>query len=345
MNLPLVSVFVPNYNNAEFLKECINSILSQTYENIEIIISDDASTDRSIDILQQYQDKIIIHQNGFNLGLVENVKLANSLCSGEFVMIVDSDDFIAPNCVQLMLDTAIREKVDIVGCQVQTVGLESGVSNFPIRSNDIVACLYLGNSITYSGSLIRKEVLDKVEKHSKPAHDYLFWIDVAIANYKFRNIPEIGLFYRKHESNETRVNSALLDEVESKHRLHALHNLSDFEYSVREEFIHTEMVSKNGLSRSKDVESALKWLSRLETLSNKSDNTSVREYYRLYAMRVARKNAFLGWAVAYHYLLSDHASGTKLVDILALFIMTIFKFNSKHDIPNSLKWLFYLFKR
>ena len=152
------------------------------------------------------------------------------------------------------------------------------------------------------------------------------------------------MFYRKHETNETRLQHELLDETESNHRSHALSLLSNFSFSEEERSLHALMVSKAGLTTAKEVGLALQWLSKLEDSVNLTKNKDVSHFYHVYGMRVARKNANLGWKVIYYYVLSKHFSNTKWIDILALSMMTIFKINSKHKIPSVFKWFFYKFK-
>ncbi|MGI2130657.1 glycosyltransferase family 2 protein [Shewanella baltica] len=345
MSNPLVSVFIPSYNNAHFIAECLNSVIAQTYQNIEIVVSDDNSSDNTLDVLDSYKDSIRLYKNSVNLGMVDNYNKSTVLCKADYIFFLDSDDFIDSQCIEIMMNAAITSDADVIGCQVKTVGFESAISKFPLESSDIISCLYLGNAMTYSGSLVKRTVLLSVPKKKTLAHDYLFWIDVAIANYKFLNIPEIGLFYRKHQSNETRLKHQLLDEAEAKHRLHALDSLSAFKFSDNERYLHERMVSKLGFTHVNEFGAALNWLTRLESKVNLSQDLAVSHFYQNYAMRVARKNAGSGVNVLLNYLSSKFYSQTKIVDILALLVMCVFKLNNKHEVPYFAKWLFYKFKR
>lgn len=103
-NLPLISVIVPIYNVEQFLPKCIDSILVQTYKNIEILLVDDGSPDRCGEICDEYAQKDkrirVIHKP--NGGLSDARNAALDLMQGEWVTCVDSDDFITPDYLETL---------------------------------------------------------------------------------------------------------------------------------------------------------------------------------------------------------------------------------------------------
>lgn len=104
---PLFSVLIANYNNAKFIEECINSIINQTYKNIEIIIVDDFSTDNSIQIIKNLQTKysnIYLKNNIENRGAGYTKKMCIDSCSGEICGFVDPDDALVENAVEIMVE-------------------------------------------------------------------------------------------------------------------------------------------------------------------------------------------------------------------------------------------------
>ena len=109
---PLVSVIVPVYNSSKFLSICIDSILMQTYKNIEVILIDDGSTDNSGLICDKYakMDKrvIALHQSNKGQASARNKGFRNS--KGEWICFVDSDDAIHSEAIEILLDAAIRSK-------------------------------------------------------------------------------------------------------------------------------------------------------------------------------------------------------------------------------------------
>lgn len=94
-NRPLISVIIPNYNNAPYLNQCIDSILKQTYSNIEIVICDDSSTDNSREVLSKYEsyDNINIIYSSSNLGVSKTRDIAIRQSKGKYITTLDSDDY------------------------------------------------------------------------------------------------------------------------------------------------------------------------------------------------------------------------------------------------------------
>lgn len=113
---PLVSVIVPVYNVEKYLHKCIDSILSQTYRELEIILVDDGSTDSSPQICDEYasgDSRVkVLHQP--NKGVAETRNVALSLVTGEYVCFVDSDDYIDERMCELLVDKFSQTKADII---------------------------------------------------------------------------------------------------------------------------------------------------------------------------------------------------------------------------------------
>ncbi len=104
---PLVSICIPTFNGETHISECLDSVVSQSYENTEIIIVDDQSSDSTIDICQSYanqDNRIRIIKNKNNIGLVENWNKCISLSKGDWIKFVFQDDVIHPHCIEKMID-------------------------------------------------------------------------------------------------------------------------------------------------------------------------------------------------------------------------------------------------
>lgn len=124
----VLSVIVPIYNAAEFLPQCIESILKQSYKNFELLLVDDGSTDESLKICEAYTQKdsrirLIQKNNG---GLVSARKEGLKYAGGEYIGFVDADDWIDSNMYQCLCDAAIQHEADIV--------IADNVVNFPRRT-------------------------------------------------------------------------------------------------------------------------------------------------------------------------------------------------------------------
>lgn len=116
---PLVSIIVPVYNVSAYLEEALDSLISQTYKNIEIIIIDDGSKDNSGKICDEYAAKDnrikLIHKENGGLSAARNTAL--EIFSGDYITYVDSDDAVVPSYVETMLNTIERDGSDIVLCR------------------------------------------------------------------------------------------------------------------------------------------------------------------------------------------------------------------------------------
>jgi hypothetical protein len=108
-----VSVIIPNYNNELFIEKCINSILANTWENIEIIFVDDVSTDKSLEIVKsKFSDnpKVRIYQNDTNMGAYYSRNKGIILANGNYILNVDGDDFIESTMIETCLTSADWKK-------------------------------------------------------------------------------------------------------------------------------------------------------------------------------------------------------------------------------------------
>ena len=118
MSSPLISLIIPVYNVKDFLKECLNSVLNQTYQNLEIIIINDGSTDGSEQICKDYAKRdsriILKHQKNSGLSAARNSGL--ELAKGKYVFFLDSDDFLAKDCLKYLVTLAESSKSVISIC-------------------------------------------------------------------------------------------------------------------------------------------------------------------------------------------------------------------------------------
>ena len=116
-----ISVIIPIYNMQDYLNDCLNSVIASSYKNIEILCVNDCSTDKSIDILQEYQKKderirIITHEQNKGLGGARNSGI--EAATGEYIVFVDSDDVISDNMIEELYDYINQTQADLVFCDI-----------------------------------------------------------------------------------------------------------------------------------------------------------------------------------------------------------------------------------
>lgn len=116
---PLISIIIPVYNVEKYIKDCVNSILKQTYTNLEIILIDDGSTDTSGQICDDYACKDsrinVIHKANGGLSEARNVGI--DIAKGEYITFIDSDDYVFPSFIEYLHDLISRNNADISVCQ------------------------------------------------------------------------------------------------------------------------------------------------------------------------------------------------------------------------------------
>lgn len=203
----MISVCIATYNGEKYIEEQIASILPQLKENDEIIISDDYSTDKTIQVLTKINSKKIkIFKNQGEKGYTSNFENAIKQAKGNYIFLCDQDDVWLPNkievCMQYLLkyDMVISDAI-VVDHNMKTIE----PSFFAIRNtkhgfiNNLIKFSYLGCCLSFRKELLKK-ILPFPPNHTLCTHDN--WISiVALAFYKVKvlNIPLIK--YRRHSNN------------------------------------------------------------------------------------------------------------------------------------------------
>lgn len=195
-----VSVIMAVYNAEKTLKEAMDSILNQTYKNIEFIICDDASTDNSYKILEQYAKKdnrIILIKNKINSRLAFSLNHCLKYATGEFIARMDGDDISTPNRIEVQLEYLKNNPdIDLVGCAMQRFSVEGGLADV-LYSVDNPNYFTLKNKIPYHHATImtRRNVYDTlggytVCERTKRGQDYDLWFRFYKAGFKGNNLRE-----------------------------------------------------------------------------------------------------------------------------------------------------------
>ncbi|MDD3150026.1 MAG: glycosyltransferase [Candidatus Gastranaerophilales bacterium] len=204
----LVSIIVTTYNRAEYLEECISSIINQTYKNIEILIIDDGSTDNTSDVVKKYFDSRIkyIYQENSGQNSAKNKGLLAS--NGQYITILDSDDMILPDKIEKQVEILesnedvglvycgsfiINEKNEIIG-QQKIKKHNGNVLNQLLRTN----FLYNG-----SNALFRRDCIEKAgifEDSINRMTDWFLYLKFAMY-FDFYCLDEYLVKYRVHCNN------------------------------------------------------------------------------------------------------------------------------------------------
>ncbi len=211
MSGPLVSVIVNCYNGEKYLKECIKSIINQTYKNFEIIFWNNNSTDNSERIISEFSDKRIkIFKSNIKLDLGDSRNKAIQKSSGELITFLDVDDWYLPE--KLNLQVKIFEKNKDIGLvftnyyNYNDISKKKKVSNCEILNNNISQHLLDDYSVGILTVMIKKELMIKnqfnVEYNFIEDFDLIFRLS---SKTKFYFIELPTSYYRYHEKNLSKI--------------------------------------------------------------------------------------------------------------------------------------------
>lgn len=207
-----VSVVIPLYNAQNYVLETIYSIKNQTYQDFDMVIVDDCSTDQSYNIIKNLNDnQIKLFQNQRNEGIAYTRNRAIELSTGEYIALMDDDD-ISPS-YRLEHEVKYLEEnplIDIVGghCRnIDSKGKDLNQQwNVYLNPNYIKAFMLFGNPIANSSALIRRSFLEKCSIKYKDnmygAEDYFFWAECSLYG-TIANLDEVMLYWRVNHGNET----------------------------------------------------------------------------------------------------------------------------------------------
>ena len=131
MKKPKVSVIVPVYNVSNYIEKCLDSLFNQTYDNLEIIIVDDCSTDNSYNIVKKLiknKNNVKLYKNETNKGLSYTRNFALSKSEGDYISYIDSDDYVPCNYYLELINKVLEEYSDVVVCDIILVDEDKGTS-------------------------------------------------------------------------------------------------------------------------------------------------------------------------------------------------------------------------
>lgn len=212
-NTPLVSVIVPVHNTAKYLSECLDSVISQTFSDVEIICVDDGSTDNSLDVIRLYEKKdgrvkSIVQANS---GVVTARNIGISVARGKYILPLDSDDKIKNTCIEKLLELVNTNGCDVAAPSVEFFGEKTGKLELPsptaenmAQQNCIVNCAMFKKTdwSKYGGYDIRFN--DGIE-------DYDFWWNFLQDNKTISRTDEVLFYYRQRNGeslSRTQQNAA-----------------------------------------------------------------------------------------------------------------------------------------
>ena len=202
------SIVIANYNNAQFINECINSLNSQTYNNIEIIFFDDNSQDNSIEIIEKFKNVKVVKNNiQTNFGSINQInafKKGIELSTGDVIFFLDSDDYFHKSKIEKIINQFLKDNKKMVIFDFPII-LKDKKEIIQKKRNNLFKT-YWGYIHPTSCISIRKEIVNKVFDSTLNDNYKNIWLDLRILlfsknllNYKIVN--ENLTYYRQTEDN------------------------------------------------------------------------------------------------------------------------------------------------
>lgn len=203
MTKPLISVITPTYNRADFLKETIESVLNQDYENIEHLIVDDGSTDKTRELIREYEPNRKVRyffQQNSGQSVARNKGLNEA--KGDYICFLDSDDYFLPGKLKKQIEAFEQNPtVDLVYGDyifVDANGNRLDQKNMIRYSGKITDQLLKDNCVSMNTTMVRKGLIDSeggFSEHVKFADDYDLWLRLSV-DAQFLYLPEKLSAYR-----------------------------------------------------------------------------------------------------------------------------------------------------
>lgn len=217
-----VSVLMPVYNAGKYLSKAIDSILSQTCKDWELILVNDGSTDNSEDIIAGYDDDRIYYiKNQENLGLIRTLNKGIDLCHGEYIARMDADDISLPDRLKKQIDFLDKHPEYIMcGTNAAVINNKEGITGkiYNLTENDYLQIhLLFSVPFIHPSMMIRKNILEnnRYDEKYKHVEDYELWHRVARLG-KIANLKNELFEYRWHDSNVSVLHNKIQEELKDK---------------------------------------------------------------------------------------------------------------------------------
>lgn len=234
--MSLVSVIVPVYNRAGYVCEAIESILNQSYREVEVVLINDGSTDDTIDVLMRYQNThptrvIVIDQKNSGQVVARNNGIKKA--SGKYIAFLDSDDTWAENKLELQMPLFSEKDVGLVYSGIYNIDENGKLIDEELCDSALVDDIYyhllIRNRMTGGTVVVSREALDKVglfDEAFSAAENWDLWLRIS-KHFKARLVNQPLVYYRKHPGNMSKDFNLMISAKEAILNKHTNPNESD----------------------------------------------------------------------------------------------------------------------
>jgi hypothetical protein len=267
---PLLSVVLPVYNGQQYLTEALQSVLSQSFDDFELLVIDDGSSDSSREVVKQFKDtRIKLIENPSNIGLVPTLNKGLSLCQGDLIARMDQDDICDPDrFAKQVAFLQSHPEIDVVGSAIRFFGAIPNpyVFTFPLEHEAIRVALLFYCPLAHPAVMFRRSLVQEgnwgYSDDFRHAEDYHFWSRLLL-HRRAANLNDCLLNYRLHQKQ---YSSALSNkQYEVSLRVRAL-MLSEAGVVPNPEDIalHESVILEQPLPRADYLEALAGWFGKIE---------------------------------------------------------------------------------
>ena len=222
---PIVSILMPVYKTADYLREAMDSMLNQTFTDFELIVLNDCSPDNADEILDTYTDSRIVRYKGEkNQGLANVLNVGMDMAQGKYIARMDSDDISHPNRLQVQVDyLESHPDVDLCSAGMHLFGEKDEVWSRPTDAETVKVIALFYSPILHASSVWRKESFDKCglrfRQEMVPSEDYDMWCRALTKGFHLVDIADVLYEYRIRpgqatgETEKTKVKDAIVREI------------------------------------------------------------------------------------------------------------------------------------
>lgn len=225
---------MPAYNAELYIAESIESVLNQSYQHFELLVCDDGSADRTLEIIQSYAKKdsrIKVFSVVENIGLASVRNLITSEAQGKYIALLDSDDLCSSERFNEQVRMLEFGECDVCASEYYTLDMANGKRRARHRYEsdaDLKALLTIYNPICNSTTMISRELMLKFPYKANlkgGPEDYDLWVNLAIAGYRFKTIKKPLVTYRLHPGQVSKQKEELMIQLFDKTRINYIKHL------------------------------------------------------------------------------------------------------------------------
>jgi glycosyltransferase involved in cell wall biosynthesis len=291
----LVSIILPVYNGESTISASIESILQQSYQNFELIIIDDGSSDNSLKQMKQFKDKRIIINTQNNNGLAKTLNYGISVAKGELIARQDQDDISLPTRIEKQVERFYaNKKLVLLGTNALVINENNqyiGRYRFPHRNMDLQFLTNFYNPFVHTSVMMKKQDFEiiggyAIDPKIQPPEDFDLWNRMKKRG-EVENLKEYLVHYRKSPNT---MSHTYKDDIDNNYRelvVVNLQNLFSLSKKEAETFFKLQFTDINQISMSQRIKIFFKYLVEIKKFWFKPNSMGFRSY--LYTLKMLGK--------------------------------------------------------